>query len=149
MTKRRIWVLVMIAVLAVSSPALVACQTEERVEEASVWPETFTTLSAWGGNSRGQLGDGTSVSRRTTPVEVSDLDGAELKALAGGHLHSLALKDDGTVLAWGDNQDGELGDGTNTDSSEPVQVSELNGVRVIAAGGLYSLALKDDGTVGA
>lgn len=148
-------VLVMIAVfLAASSPAMVACQTEERPEEASIWPETFTTLTAWGGNSFGQLGDGTSGDRRTTPVEVSNLEGAELKAIAGGQLHSLALKDDGTVLAWGDNQDGELGDGTNTSSSTPVQVQDpndpsgyLSGVEAIAAGSRHSLALKSDGSV--
>jgi alpha-tubulin suppressor-like RCC1 family protein len=135
-------VLVMLALLTASSLALVACQ----IEEASVGPETFTTLTAWGGNFFGQLGDGTS-DRRTTPVEVSNLDGAELKVIAGGQLHSLALKEDGTVLAWGYNEQGQLGDGTNTSSSTPVRVSELDGVRVIAAGGSNGLALKDDGTV--
>ena len=124
MKKRMVALAMMIALLAISSPALVACQTEEWVEEASVGPETFTALTAWGGNSSGQLGDGTSVNRRTTPVEVSNLDGAELKAITGGAYHSLALKEDGTVLAWGDNQYGQLGDGTNTSTSTPVQVQD-------------------------
>jgi alpha-tubulin suppressor-like RCC1 family protein len=146
--KRQMRVLVTVALLAASSSlALVACQTEEWVEDASVGPEIFTTVSAWGGNSSGQLGDGTSENRRTTPVEVSDLQGAELKALAAGSRHSLALKEDSTVLAWGANQNGQLGDGTNTDSSTPVQVQDpndpsgyLSGVEAIAAGGGYSLA---------
>ncbi len=150
-----VWVMIAVF-LAASSPAMVvACQTEEWVEEVSVGPaETFSTLTAWGGNSSGQLGDGTSVSRRTTPVEVSNLDGAELKAITGGGYHSLALKDDGTVLAWGNNQYGQLADGTNTSSSTPVQVQDpddpsgyLSGVETIAAGSFYSLALKNDGTV--
>ena len=133
-------VLVMITVLAASSPAMVACQTEESAanQEAATSSsssmgglETFTTVAAWGDNFFGQLGNGVPLpypddSRSTMPVEVSNLDGGELKAIAGGANHSLALKNDGTVLAWGLNQDGELGDGTNTDSSTPVEVRDPN-----------------------
>ncbi len=159
-------VLVMITVLAASSPAMVACQTEESAanQEAATSSsmgglETFTTVAAWGDNFFGQLGNGVPLpypddSRSTMPVEVSDLNGAEVKAIAGGDNHSLALKNDGTVWAWGLNQDGELGDGTNTDSSTPVEVKDpndpsgyLSGVKALAAGSSHSLALKDDGTV--
>src|SRR5207245_7369310 len=66
--------------------------------------------------------------------------------IAGGR-HSLALKSDGTVWAWGLNIAGELGNGTNTNSNTPVQVSGLSGVTAIAVGFLHSLALKSDGTV--
>ena len=165
--KRRMLVLVMIAVLAALCPALVACQTEESAanQEATTSSssmgglETFTTVAAWGDNFFGQLGNGVPLpypddSRSTMPVEVSNLDGAELKAIAGGANHSLALKNDGTVLAWGLNQDGQLGDGTNTDSSTPVAVKDpndpsgyLSGVKALAAGSSHSLALKDDGTI--
>src|SRR5919107_5358421 len=166
--KRRMMVLVMITVLAASSPAMVACQTEESAanQEAATSSsssmgglETFTTVAAWGDNFFGQLGNGVPLpypddSRSTMPVEVSNLDGGELKAIAGGANHSLALKNDGTVLAWGLNQDGELGDGTNTDSSTPVEVKDpndpsgyLSGVKALTAGSSHSLALKDDGTV--
>ena len=136
----------LIAFVLVLLPALVACQTEEGVEEASVRPETFSTLTAWGGNSRGQLGDGTFDSRRTTPVEVSNLEGAELKAIAGGQLHGLALKDDGTVWTWRMNQDGQLGNGSYTLGTSavgintPVQVGELSAVKAVAGGGQHSLA---------
>ncbi|HEX9061072.1 MAG TPA: alpha/beta fold hydrolase, partial [Clostridia bacterium] len=54
---------------------------------------------------------------------------------------------DGTVWAWGDNTYGQLGDSTNTNSSTPVQVSGISGVRAISAGYGHTLALKDDGTV--
>ena len=125
---------------------------------STVGPKTLTTLTAWGENFFGQLGNVTPLpygSHSNTPVEVSDLEGAEVKAISGGQLHSLALKDDGTVLAWGLNQDGQLGDGTTTDSSStPVQVKDpndpsgyLTSVSVIAAGSSHSLALKSDGTV--
>src|SRR5207253_1866310 len=61
--------------------------------------------------------------------------------------HRLALKDDGTVLAWGDNNHGQLGDGTNTARSTPVQVVGLTNVSSIAAGGDHSLAIRSDSTV--
>ncbi|MDQ4062877.1 MAG: hypothetical protein M3122_03070, partial [Actinomycetota bacterium] len=126
---------------------------------STVGSETFTTVAAWGDNFLGQLGNGVPLpypedGRSTMPVEVSNLEGAELKAISAGSSFSLALKNDGTVLAWGLNQDGELGDGTNTDSSTPVQVKDpndpsgyLSGVSAIAAGSSHSLALKSDGTV--
>ena len=59
----------------------------------------------------------------------------------------MALKSDGTVWAWGYNADGELGNGTYVNSSVPVQVSGLTGVKVVAAASNHSLALKTDGTI--
>ena len=66
--------------------------------------------------------------------------------VAGGY-HVLALKDDGTVWAWGYNSSGQLGDGTLVDKNTPVQVENLANVKDIAAGGMHSLAVLDDGTV--
>jgi hypothetical protein len=45
--------------------------------------------------------------------------------LAAGGDHTVALKKDGTLWAWGSNQDGQLGNGTNTDSHTPVQIGKL------------------------
>ena len=67
--------------------------------------------------------------------------------IAGGGVHSLALCNDSTVGVWGRNNYGQLGNGNNTDSNVPVQVSNLTGIVTIAAGGGHSLALKSDGTV--
>jgi alpha-tubulin suppressor-like RCC1 family protein/subtilisin family serine protease len=67
--------------------------------------------------------------------------------IAGGYLHGLALRNDGTVWAWGDNNHGQLGDGTTKNKTTPVLVSGLSGVIAIAGGGYRSLALKNDGTV--
>ena len=75
----------------------------------------------------------------------SNLNG--LIALATGDYHSLALKSDGTVWAWGYNYYGQLGDGSTTSSTTPVQVSGLSGVIALAGGYSHSLALKSDGTV--
>jgi hypothetical protein len=69
------------------------------------------------------------------------------QTIAAGAGHSLALKSDGTVWAWGYNTDGELGNGSNTNSYVPVQVNSLTSITAIAAGAYHSLALKSDGTV--
>ncbi|MEA2974330.1 MAG: trimeric autotransporter adhesin [Actinomycetota bacterium] len=102
------------------------------------------TVSAWGWNYYGQLGDGSTVTR-TAPVAVPGLTG--VTAVAAGVAHSLALKSDGTVWAWGMNGYGQLGDGTTTDRRTPQEVPGLTGVVAVAAGGYHSLALKADGTV--
>jgi len=70
-----------------------------------------------------------------------------IEQIAAGGYHSLALRINGTVWAWGRNGNGQLGDGTNSERRTPVQVSNLTGVVAIAAGGSHSLALKSDGTV--
>ena len=62
-----------------------------------------------------------------------------------GNYHTVALKQDDTVWAWGRNSYGQLGNGTTTDSSTPVQV--LSGVKAIATGYYHTVAVKQDGTV--
>jgi alpha-tubulin suppressor-like RCC1 family protein len=80
-------------------------------------------------------------------------DGApltEVKAITAGADHSLALTGKGTVLAWGRNDNGQLGDGTTDQRNTPVAVckdrASLSGVKAIAAGNSHSLALMNDGT---
>ena len=113
------------------------------------------TVWAWGNNSCGTLGNGTTAASNT-PVQVMASAGVPLTgmiAISTSNTHSLALKSDGTVWAWGDNRFLQLGDGTTTDKTTPVQVlgvdgsGYLTGVTAIAAGSAHSLALKSDGTV--
>ena len=90
--------------------------------------------------SSGQLGDGTNTNR-TTPVQVLDADGNVLNgviAVSAGSAHTVFLKSNGTVWATGQNDNGELGDGTTTDSNKSVQVldadgNELSGIVKISA----------------
>lgn len=111
------------------------------------------TVEAWGNNAYGQLGIGNtspdscagSTPCSKTPVAVNGLSG--VVALASGDFHSLALLSNGTVMAWGLNNDGQLGDQTTTNRSSPVPVSGLSDVVAIAAGGFHSLALLSNGTV--
>jgi alpha-tubulin suppressor-like RCC1 family protein len=103
------------------------------------------TVMAWGGNELGTLGDGTTTNS-DVPVKVSGLSGVTAISAGKGD-HSLALLSNGTVVAWGDNAYGQLGDGTTTSSDVPVAVSGLSGVTAISAGALHSLALLANGTV--
>jgi len=67
--------------------------------------------------------------------------------MAAGFYHTIALKKNGTVWAWGNNENGQIGDGTTEDSVIALPTLELTGIRKLAAGDFFSLALKDDGTV--
>lgn len=103
------------------------------------------TVWAWGSNNAGQLGEPASTPQRITPVQVAGLSG--VVALAAGFQHSLALKRDGTVWAWGGNDSGQLGDGSLSDRPAPVRAAGLDGTVALAAGYRHSLALRSDGTV--
>ncbi|MBI5407832.1 MAG: thrombospondin type 3 repeat-containing protein, partial [Nitrospirae bacterium] len=111
-------------------------------DDGSVW--------TWGWNAMGQIGDG-AFTDRSTPVQVVDPSGvgtlSDVVAIGAGTFHSLAVKTDGTVRAWGRNEWGQLGNGTGTGSSIPVQVNGLTGITAADGGYGYSIALRNDGTV--
>src|SRR5450759_2906047 len=96
---------------------------------------------AWGDNSSGQLGNGTTLGS-STPVAVSLPSGTTVTAIAGGNIHSLALTSTGQVLAWGRNVEGQLGNGTSSNSTTPVVVNAFPAAVAIAGGGLHSLAIQ-------
>jgi len=117
-------------------------------EQYSLALKSDGTVWAWGSNRSGQLGDGTGgnlYDYKAEPVQVSGLSGAV--AVSAGSRHSLAVKEDGTVWAWGYNGSGQLGDGTTDQRFTPVQVSGLSGILAVSAGNSHSLAVKQDGTV--
>jgi alpha-tubulin suppressor-like RCC1 family protein len=114
------------------------------------------TVVDWGDDSAGQLGNGTSAGSEgcgfgekhpcsTRPVPVPAL--SNVVAVAGGFGHSLALLSNGTVMAWGENSLGQLGNGTTTNSDVPVKVNGLSEVVAVAAGFFHNLALLKNGTV--
>ena len=103
------------------------------------------TVWAWGRNVNGELGNGSTGSYSATPVQVTGLTG--ITQVSGKFRFALALKNDGTVWAWGTNWAGQLGNGTTNDSNTPVQVSNLTGVVQISAGARSGYARLTDGTV--
>ena len=112
-------------------------------------------IFAWGSDTFGALGNGAPNVNSALPVDVLQPDGLSARRViqvSGGWLQSLALCSDGTVWAWGNDGNGELGNGQPiADSSVPVQVdlSILNGKKVvqIASGGYHNIALCSDGTL--
>jgi alpha-tubulin suppressor-like RCC1 family protein len=107
------------------------------------------TVMGWGFNEDGQLGTGTASSGGcrcvTSPTAASISEVTQISASA---YDTLGLLSDGTVEAWGLNEYGQLGDGSTTQSSSPVEVSGLNNAVEVASGTYYnSLALLADGTV--
>ncbi len=121
------------------------------------------TVYGWGMNITGQTGvittdkcnsvvSGLQYSCVKTPTQIPSFD--HITAISAGYSHSLALKDDATVWAWGWNDFSTLGAVTNTYceykdkcSQTPILVQGIDHVTAIEAGGADSLAIKDDGTV--
>jgi alpha-tubulin suppressor-like RCC1 family protein len=102
------------------------------------------TVMAWGQNDLGQLGDGSISELSTTPVLVKGL--SDVIAVSAGDGHSLALLSDGTVMAWGENSYGQLGDGVRSPFSDvPVTVPGLSGVVAVTAGDMDSFAVLASG----
>jgi hypothetical protein len=100
--------------------------------DGSVW--------GWGANVLGQLAIAPAGSAVTRPVNIFAA-GSRITQISAGGGHMLALKSDGTVLGWGFNLRGQLGNGVQTQVSGPVQVTNLGGATRVAAGTLSSYAV--------
>jgi alpha-tubulin suppressor-like RCC1 family protein len=144
-----------------STPLLLPGLTEVTTIDAGDWHSMALlrdgTVKIWGDNQFGELGDG-STTNRLTPTAIPNLTGVTAIAVGGftgndgrseqaQFAHTLALLANGTVMAWGSNNDGQLGDGTTATRLAPVAVPHLSKVSAISAGGNHSLALLADGTV--
>jgi alpha-tubulin suppressor-like RCC1 family protein len=100
----------------------------------------------WGGNGKGQLGDGAAADR-SVPAAVTALE-ARAVMLAAGKSFTCALTETGGVKCWGWNIRGQLGDGTFADRALPADVNGLSGgVIAIAAGDEHACALLAAGSI--
>jgi alpha-tubulin suppressor-like RCC1 family protein len=98
------------------------------------------TVKTWGEDNQGQLGNGTCCEHSKVPVSVKELSG--VTAISAGTYYGLATLGSGTLMAWGNDQLGQLGNGTCCEQSNvPVPVSGLGGVTAISAGGFFGLAV--------
>lgn len=103
------------------------------------------TLWAWGLNTFGAIGDGTTTNK-LAPVRIGS--GTDWSQIEAGNGHSLALKTDGSLWAWGYNSSyGQLGTGTGLDANTPTRVGTGTDWSAIAAGDFSSFGLKSDGTL--
>lgn len=108
------------------------------------------TVRAFGKSNRGQTGNGFMGGNELTPIKVQGVGQAgflsNVISLDGGNSHSIAVLSDGSVKAWGDNRNGQLGDGTTMDKPVPIHVPGLSKVRSAAAGHEFSIVVLRDGT---
>lgn len=114
------------------------------VVSASVW--------CWGTNGQGALGDGIDAGNSTVPVRAVGIDDAV--DVAAGGLHSCAVQALGTVMCWGSNLSGELGDPANAalppadrGSAVPLLVEGLSDAVAVSAGNAHTCAVRQDGSV--
>jgi alpha-tubulin suppressor-like RCC1 family protein len=103
------------------------------------------TLWGWGRNGYGQIGDGSKGFHRLAPVQVGS--DKTWVMVSGGYYHTIGLKADGTIWAWGDNTYGQIGDGTNTARLVPTQIGSDSNWVAVSAGSFHNLATKSDGTL--
>jgi alpha-tubulin suppressor-like RCC1 family protein len=157
-----------IGVLAGTAPSSHAASASGKIVGISANQDHSLAVSAggkvfsWGSNLFGQLGNGTNERKSIpSPISAVSFGGKAVRDVKAGHYHSLARTADGNLYAWGDNNHGELGDGTNAAKAVPVRVSAPDGVTFAAieasydnsfaltpAGKVYAWGWNYDGTLG-
>lgn len=103
------------------------------------------TLWGWGANDSGQLGNNSSGGNISTPSPISTY--TDWTIVSAGGQHTLGVRKDGTLWAWGANSEGQLGDGSGIDQISPTQVGLDNTWTYISAGANHSAALKADNSL--
>jgi alpha-tubulin suppressor-like RCC1 family protein len=112
----------------------------------SVAADTVGVVWTWGANSSGQLGEGSNTTPSTVPWPIYGV--SNIVSVAAGEAHTLALCEDGTVWAWGDDLFGQLGRGVGSGSTDvPAPCLVLTQIVAIAAGTIHCVALQDNGAV--
>ena len=110
--------------------------------------KTDGTLWTWGGGGYGSLGNGTTINY-SSPIQVGVL--TNWKQVSCGAVSSFsisAIKTDGTLWSWGDNSYGQIGNGTTTRYSSPIQLGSLTNWKQVSEGGQwFTFAVKTDGTL--
>lgn len=107
--------------------------------------KTDGTLWAWGRNGDGQIGVGSTNALFNTPQQIGTEN--SWNKISAGDEFCLAIKNNGTLWAWGDNTYGQIGDNSVVDKTSPVQIGTDNNWVEISAGTDHSIALKSDGTI--
>jgi alpha-tubulin suppressor-like RCC1 family protein len=131
-----------------SSPIQVGSLTNWKYVSQGAAIKTDGTLWTWGSNSYGQIGNGSVNINYSSPIQVGSLtDWKLISGVLPGV--ALAIKTDGTLWVWGGNADGQLGIGTRTYFSSPIQVGSLTNWKYVTDSGTGNMvsAIKTDGTL--
>lgn len=112
------------------------------------------TLWSWGTNNFGQLGDG-STNQRNSPVQIGSDNNWKQVSIGGTYDginstqggYTLGIKNDGSLWAWGNNSDGQLGTGNTINSYIPTRIGNTNDWKQVKATAYTSSAIKNDGSV--
>lgn len=137
--------------IAVNGPAGPSGSIVAGGEEHTCAVNSSGAVFCWGSNADGQLGNGTNT-KSLTPVPATGLSSGVVGVTAGQDF-TCALTHAGTVMCWGSNTTGDLGNGTTNDSNVPVEVLDvagtapLSGVVAISAGQYFVCALTSAGSV--
>jgi len=132
------------------TPSLSPVRVMENVATVSTANETVMAITTdgvlwgWGWNIYGQLGDGRAgITHFNNPTPVQIMDG--VIAVSSGGLHTMAIRFDGSLWAWGSNEHAQLGDGTTTDRHSPVKI--MDNVVEVSAGSTHTIATREDGSL--
>lgn len=105
-------------------------------------------LWGWGFNTNGQVGINSTITARYGPVQVGTGSTDNWSYVTNGRFHTIAARSDGTLWAWGQNTSGQLGDGTVTNRSSPVQIdSGLTSWTRIACSSNNTAIIRSNGTL--
>ena len=104
------------------------------------------TLWAWGGNTNGRLGDGTTRDR-WTPVQIGQGTDWKDAQISAGWEHTMVVRADGSLWGWGVNTNGQLGNNSTANQTIPVQIGTGTNWAYVSVGHNHSVALRKDGTL--
>ncbi|VFQ63559.1 unnamed protein product [Cuscuta campestris] len=115
-------------------------------DHTTAYSESLMQVYSWGWGDFGRLGHGNS-SDLFSPQPIKALHGIQIKQIACGDSHCLAVTMEGEVQSWGRNQNGQLGLGTTEDSPVPRKIETFQGipVKMVAAGAEHTAAVTEDG----
>ena len=130
-----------------STPIKIAAVSNLKGVSAGNWHSTAIDgngeLYTWGSNYYGQLGDGTTVRRRTAPMNTKST--MRWESISAGSNHSLAVRNNGELYAWGQNSSGQLGDGSTTNRNTPTRIGTAADWKSVSAGTMISMAINTKG----
>ncbi|GEP51133.1 hypothetical protein FNO01nite_18050 [Flavobacterium noncentrifugens] len=127
-------------------PAPVVCyQKVSAGSDHSIGLKTDGTLWTWGSNSAGQLGFSTTITQKNVPTQVGAASNWQNITASGNGTY--AIKSDGTLWAWGNNNFGQLGDGTTINRTTPTRIGTAINYANVGIGQNHTVAVKTDGTI--